>query len=767
MPVFLSPSQLASRQAAASLLADDDGTPYHDSRPIARLPLDGEVAVAFPPGKVVQRAANPRGVCSPLSSAAEEGLSHETGKEATCLEVPQSSRTTQSISHSGTHASNHDSRRGTRLSNGSRTHSDSPQQSGTQSSHGTRTVDQRHLERLAQPRTKPSSANRHMRPNYGRLLNFTEEEERNRQREEKRCGKSAPRSQGDITSSVEWAESTRLRTPPSFAESEHRALPATTVVPATQMPWHEKLSASKKASPAPMTDSDEPSRRTSPAALAPRRDERSTFDRLAVPNKPATNTSSNESMLSPSRQTYSDSSNTRVSTQVERVEQEDLSLQRLAKLKQRTTSSHRLSHAPTGHKPHTPKKRYYGGTTVISAPPSISSSATLPPPPPLASGRVPCASWEELASFTVRRASATAASSFPSPSCCIECGNASSAQTHTVSSQPVTIGVAAWYKDMAKGAALLLNRSSPAPASNSDGPRVVQSTPAKATSLKPPIVVRTRRYVPPPDEQDSGDVGQPVSFLASEPSSATLAPKPVEAVRRRIATPTMRAETAEITPVETVAHATTTPVADQGIEPASPPPLQPRPAEVTGRPVAVQATKRVLSSPASTESASAPRRPVVLEDTDRQLPAPCSVRVAPKSSSCKSPLQPSQGTPTRTQTCSLSCLLSSAPASDEAPFGDLPEVTAAEANDAAADTSVSATEEVYAIPPLHVGGKKGPRKILHRRPPKVKHEALQDDDFACQLEVVSPEPHPPFIIKRPTKTVAKTKALKRPLPKKR
>ncbi|KAG5473617.1 hypothetical protein LSCM4_03687 [Leishmania orientalis] len=765
MAASLSPSQLAAQEAASSLMVDDDGTPYHDSRPIPRLPIDGDVAVSFAPIKVIKGATDPRGVCSPLSAAAEEGLFHGTGKNTTWMEVQQSTRPPPSASYSGRHACNHDSH----LSTVSRTDSGSPQRARV---HRDRTADPRHLERLAQPRGNQGSSNRRLKPNYGRLLNFEEEEERYRQLEQQRRDQPLSPSRGS-NPCAETARSARTQSQSSLTESEYHASPATTAMPATQMAYKEKLATPKKAYPVRMVGSDSPPRRTSLAETAPHRGDGNTFDRLAAPTKP-TAPSFDESIPSPLRQTRFSSCISRASTPLQRPEQQVLYQQRLAMLKQGTALSQRFPHAPAGHDLHTTKKRYYGGTTVISASPSKTCPATLPlPPPPLAGGRrsggVPRASWEDLANYSERRASAPAASSSLSPGLCTACRTALPQQAYTVSSQSVPIGIASGCKGTVEEVpAVQLKLSYPAPAASSDGPTLVQSTPAKATGSKPPMVVRTRRYVPPSDEQDTEAVGQSASDLAKEEGPAALAPEPVEAVRRRFATPTVPTETAslpassmqetaDIRSMEPPARATLTPAAVQAVRPASPPP--PRPAEVAARPAAVQATKRVYSAPAITASAPAPRKPVALEDS-RLIPAPCSVPVAPESSGLESPLLPLQAAPSHTQAFSPSWISSSAPASDQLVAGALPKVATAEENDAVAVTSDSASEDVYVIPPSPVSGKKGSRKSMRKQSHKAEQEVLKNEDFACQLEVFSPESYIPFITKKQPKAAAKAKVSK-------
>ncbi|KAG5497433.1 hypothetical protein JIQ42_03919 [Leishmania sp. Namibia] len=771
MAASLSPSQLAAQEVASSLMVDDDGTPYHDSRPIPRLPIDGDVAVSFAPSKVIKGASDPRGVCSPLSAAAEEGLFHGTGKNTTWMEVQQSARPPQSASHSGRHACNHDSH----MSSVSRTDSGSPQRARV---HRDRTADPRHLERLAQPRGKQGSSKRHLKPNYGRLLNFEEEEERYRQLEQQRRDQPLSPSRGSNPPCAETARSARARSQSCLTESEYHASPATTAMPATQMAYNEKLATPKKAFPVRMVGSDSPPRRTSLAEAAPHRGDGNTFDRLAAPEKP-TAPSFDESIPSPLRQTRFSSCISRASTPLQRPEQQVLYQQRLAMLKQGAALSQRFPHAPDGHDLHTTKKRYYGGTTVISASPSKTCPATLSPPPPLAGGRrsggVPRASWEDLANYSERRASAPAASSLLSPGLCTACRTALPQQAYTVSSQSVPIGTASGCKGTVEEVpAIQLKRSYPAPAASTDGPTLVQSTPAKATGSKPPMVVRTRRYVPPSDEQDTEAVDQSASDLAKEESPAALAPEPVEAVRRRFATPTVPTETAtlpassmqetaDICSTEPPARATLTPAAVQAVRPASPPP--PRPVEVAARPAAVQATKRVYSAPAITASAPAPRKPVALEDS-RLIPASCSAPVAPVSSGLESPLLPLQAAPAHTQAFSPSWISSSAPASDQLVAGALPKVATAEENNAVAVTSDSASEDVYVIPPSPVSGKKGSRKSMRKQSHKAEQEVLKNEDFACQLEVFSPESYIPFITKKQPKAAAKAKVSKALPPKK-
>ncbi|KAG5474188.1 hypothetical protein CUR178_04301 [Leishmania enriettii] len=771
MAASLSPSKLAAQEVASSLMVDDDGTPYHDSRPIPRLPIDGDVAVPFAPRKVIEGATDPHGICSPLSAAAEEGLFRGTGKNTTWMEVQQRTRPPQSASQSGRHACNHDSH----LSSVSRTGSGSPQRARV---HRDRTADPRHLERLAQPRGNQGSSKRHLKPNYGRLLNFEEEEERYRHLEQQRRYQALSPSRDSNPSCAETARSAGARSRSCLTDSEYHASPATTAIPATQVACKEKLATPKKDSSVRMVDSDSPPRRTSLTETAPHRGDGNTFDRPAAPKKPIA-PSFDKSIPSPLRQTRFSSCVSRASTRLQRPEKQVLYQQRLAMLKQGTALSHSFPHAPAGHDLDTTKKRYYGGTTVISASPSKTCPATQSPPPPLASGRrssgVPRASWVDLADYSERRASAPAASSLLSPGLCTACSTALPQQAFTVSSQSVPIGTASGCKSTVEEVpAVQLKRSYPAPAASSDGPTLVQSSPAKATGSKPPMVVRTRRYVPPSDEQDTEAAGQSASALAKEENSAALAPEPVEAVRRRFATPEAPTETAalpassmqgtvDIRSMEPPARATLTPAAAQADRPASPPP--PRPVEVAARPAALQATKRVYSAPAITASAPAPRKPIALEDS-RLITAPCSVPVAPESSGLESPLLPLQAAPPHTQAFSPSWISSSVPESDQLVAGALRKVAATEENDAVAVTSDSASEDVYVIPPSPVSGKKGSRKSMRKQSHKAEQEVLKNKDFACQLEVFSPESYIPFITKKQPKAAAKAKVSKALPPKK-
>ncbi|CAJ1990736.1 hypothetical protein conserved [Leishmania donovani] len=776
MPTHFSSSKLASQAAAASLLVDDDA-PYHDSRPIARLPLDDDGTAVLPLPQAVQYATESDSVSLLLSSDAEEKPSNETGKEATWMELRKSSHSTQPANHSGTHTSYHDSHHGTRRSSASRADGGSPHDPRTPLTHCTSSVDKRHIERLARPRGAQGSVIRPAEPNYGRLLNFTEEEEQEKGRAQQHCRKSPRTRPSPITPSLEQTQPTGSRPPPSRPESNHHTAVANVALPASQKACYEKLAAPKKCPAASAVDGGAPPSRTSstadggtPASLtsstaaAPRRDSSKTFDRLAVPKKPVA-ARCEEAVPLLERRLRSHSLYARVLT----PPQHDLYLQCLSRPKNRSASSHRDPCAPVEPNLHIPQKRYYGGTTVISVSPGTPTSTGLPLPSPHAGGRrnsrVPSASWEAVASYAERRPSSKASCFLP-PSSCAECGTALPQQTYTVPSQPTLSSAAALHEVMVEQVGVIPHQPLPAaPAANGDGLMQVQSAPAKITGSKPPIVVRTRRYVPPSEEQDAEAAGQSASRAAKQESPAAPAPEPVEAVRRRTAIPTVPTETtttpalekekpkmADTTPPETPARAMPAPVAVQAIKRA--PPLLPSvPVEVSAPKGVVQTTKRVPPAPAATAVTPAPQRPITLETSKRQTPAPCSAPVAPGPSRLEAPPQPAQVESAHIHPSPSSVSVSALPSDKVATA--TPQAVAVAENGTVDAASASAMEDVHAIPTPPSSDKKKLRKITHRKPNSAKPEVLRDADFACQLEVLPGTRHAvsikkPYTLAKPT-----------------
>ncbi|CAG9577984.1 hypothetical protein LMJF_29_2430 [Leishmania major strain Friedlin] len=747
MSTHFSSSKLASQKAAASLLVDDDA-PYHDSRPIARLPLDDDGMAVLPLPQAVQYATDSGSVSPLLSSDADEEPSNEIGKNATWMELRKCSYSTQPANHSGTHTSQHDSHHGTRRSSASWTDGGSPQDRRTPLTHCTTSVDKRHIERLAQPRGAQGSLVRPAEPNYGRLLNFTEEEEQARGRAQQHCRKSLRAPSSPITPSLEQTQSMGSQPPPSRPESKHHAAVANAALLASQRAYYEKLAAPKKCpaafavggAPPPSqtsstTDAGTPTSLTSSTAAAPRRGSSSIFDRLAVPKKPVA-ACSEEAMPLPERRPRSHSFYARVLT----PPQHDLYLQCLSRPKNRSASSHRDPRAPVESNLHIPQKRYYGGTTAISVSPGTPASTGLPPPSSHAggrrNGRVPSASWEAVASYAERRPLSTAASCFPPSGLCAECGTALQQQTCTVSSQPTLSGAAALHGVMVKQVAVLPHQPLPtAPATNGDGLVQVQSAPAKSTGSKPPIVVRTRRYVPPSEEQGAEAAGQLASRAAKQESPAAPAPEPVEAVRRRTAIPTAPTE------------AKTTPASEkEQPKMADTTPLE-MPARAMPAPVAVQAVKRVSPAPAATAVTPASQRPIMPEASKRHTPAPCSAPVAPGPSRPEAPPQPTQVKSVHIHPSPSSVSVTASPSPKVVIV--TPQAVAVAENRTVDVASASAMKDVHAIPTPPSSDKKHLRKITHRKPNSVKLEVLRDADFACQLEVLPGTRQAVSIAKKP------------------
>lgn len=756
----------------------DDDTPFHDFRPIARLPLDDEGTEVLPLPKAVQYVTESDSVSPFFSTGTEEEPSNETGKDAAWMGLRQSSHSTQPVNNSGAHTYYHDSNRDTRRSSASWTDGGSPQDPRTPLTHWTSNLDQRHIERLARPRGAPGSVIRPAEPNYGRLLNFTEEEEQDRERTPKHCRKSPHTRPRPITRSQEQTQPTGGQPPPSRPESKCHAAVANAALSAAQKAYYEKLAAPKKCFAASAVDGGAPLSQTSstadggtPASLtsstaaAPRRGSSSIFDRLEVPKKP-TATCSEEAIPLPERRPRSHS----LYANVLMPSQHDRYLQRLSQPKPRCASSHRDPRAPVEPNLRIAQKRYYGGTTAISPSPGTLASTALPPPPPHAgrqqNGRVPRASWEAVASFLTRRPSSTAASCSLSSGSCTECGTALPQQAYTVPSQPALSSEVAVYEVTVEQVAVLPQQPlSTTPAVNGDGLLQVQSTPAKSTGSKPPIVVRTRRYVPPPEEQDAEAAGQLASRAAKPESPEAPAPEPVQAVRRHTAIPTVPAGTtatpalekqqqkvADTTPLETPAHAMPAPVAVQAIKRA--PPLPPSvPAEVNAPKGVIQTTKRVSPAPAATAVTPAPQKPIALEASKRKAPAPCSTPVAAEPSRVEAPPQPAQAKSAPIHPSSSSVSFCAAPL-DKVTTGTPQAAAVAEKNDTVAAASAAAMKDVYAVPTPPFSDKKNLRKITQRKLNSVKPEVLRDADFACQLEVL-PGPRQAVTIKKQPSTMAK------------
>ncbi|KAK7200247.1 hypothetical protein NESM_000076500 [Novymonas esmeraldas] len=770
MPAYLSPSQLASQKAAASLAVDDgeDGTPYHDARPIARLPIDDEDAVTFAPVQPrAQQPAKPRAVCPPLSSTAAEAAnrSYNADSGAAWAEVRRSSPSPGPATPSGVAGSStHNSRRGTRVDSIGGTHGGSPQHPRSPRTPRSSIADRRQIERLALPRDEQGSVVKPAEPNYGRVLNFTEEEERQRQqqREQLQEGRRSPRTpRGPTTPRAERARAASALAPPPRHEARPRQAPAPAPMTAAQVAYLEKLAAPKKPPPTPTeVGNGAPPRRTpstaAPAgvgAAGPQRGGSSAFDRLAAPKRVAA-APLDESTPPPSHRPRSHSSNAPASVQQQR---QDHHLSRLSQPKQRATSAHRDPGTPAECVSGGPRKRYYGGTTMIAVPTSTAGPGGLPPPQPHVggghSGRVPDATWEAVARHTERRASSTAASaSLPSDphtegaavppqqvqriASVAPAGSAAAPAASTVTlAEPVTVL-----------RQLPLRPPTPTPAPSGDGSTQVPSAPAKRTGSKPPIVVRTRRYVPPEEEQSTDAAKTSAADSAQQERSTTPVPQPVEATRRRAGTPPVSSAsptppasemppsvaTATTTSAETTPHPSPAPAPPAHAAPpassssktgtASPP--QPAVA-------AVQATKRRSPLPAAapatapvpaTAPAAAPAPPPEVEAAPTEAPAPAE---AP---ALRSP-PPTVPSPAPSTT----------PASIEALPAPSPAVPAAAASAAAGRGTPSSSS----------AAKNGLRKVTHTKPQRTKPEVLRDEDFACKLDDAPLEPRYPVIKKKP------------------
>ncbi|GET90535.1 hypothetical protein, unknown function [Leishmania tarentolae] len=767
MSAHFSASKLAAQKAAASFLVNDDDTPYHDSRPVARLPLDDDCSVVVPLAQAVPHVTEPDSVSHLFSSTAEEGPSYETGKDAAWMERRKSGHSTQLTNHSGTHTSYYDSHHGTGLNSASWTDDGSMKNPRTPPTHCISTTDKRHIERLALPRGAQGSGSRPAEPNYGHLLNFTDEEERERHRVRQHSSKSPRTRPSPIMPRLEETQATRIQPPLSRPESKHHTAVSNGALSPAQKAYYEKLAAPKKCPPASAADGSTPGPVSSTAA-ARRRSNSSSFDRLAMPKKPFA-TCSEESMPPTGRQSHSHSSCAHVLT----PQQQDRQLQRLSKPKHGSASSHRDVCAPVEPKLPTSKKCYYGGTTAISVSPGtpISSGLALTSPHPNGrhNGRVPNASWEAAPSYLERRPLSTVTSCSVLSGSCTQCGSALPQQVLTVSSQRTVSNTVAPQEATVEQRVVSSHKPHPTAAANGDGVRPVQSAPAKSTGTKPPIVVRTRRYVPPSEEQDTEAAGQSVSRTAMQESPAAPGPKPVEAVRRRPATPTVLAETtmrpilekeqqkmADVTSLETSAHGATAPVVAQATKRA-PPPASSVSAEVNEPKAGVQATKRLPPASASTAVPPAPQKPAMSDASERHTPAPCTAPSGTGPSRQEARPQPGHVSSTNIHPSPSSASFS-ASASDKATAATPQAGAVTERNGTFTAASASAMDDMRAVPTARSSDSKGPRKIMHRKPKSAKPEVLRDSDFAFQLEALPGQRQTVSIEKPKTMTKRPVKA---------
>ncbi|KAG5490312.1 hypothetical protein JKF63_00432 [Porcisia hertigi] len=751
MPAHLSSSQLASKQAAASLMVDDNGTAYHDCRPIARLPIedDKKVFATVQPSKDAD-ATKPRAVVPQLSPSAAES-SHGIEKDVARMEIPPSILSPLSSHNVGTCTSYHGSHYSTHRSILSGT--DGASSEHPRKPHGVRTLtaDQQQIERLALPRRDQRSVVGPGEPNYGRLLNFTEEEERDRRRQEQHCHALQRTPPASTAPSVERAQPARVQLQPSRSETKEYSAPATVAISAAKMAYYEKLSAPKKPTPVlEVVGSGGP---------PPPRSSSATFDRLAAPKKPVA-PRSEESSTQRERRPSSHTSNPSALTQ----EQHNLRLQRLSQPKQRAVSNHHDPHAPLEHTQH---KRYYGGTTPILAPPGITSS--LRPPRPHADGRhnsrVPHVSWEALATLPGRHTSSTTASSSVLTGQCTGGETELPQQAYNVSSQlPLSSKSASSGVTVQQPALLLFQSSSSAPDAKGVRTTQVQSAPAKHTGSKPPIVVRTRRFVPLSDEQGVEAAAPSASGAAKKAIPAVALPKPVDVVQPRPANPIVLAgekttflsikgqqERPDTISAKLLATATPAPVAVQAIKRAAPPPSLAS-VEATVLRSMMQATEHLSSAPAAVAASPAPQVSIPLEASKGPTSTPCCTETVAVVSHTEVPSHSAQPILPPHSSATSRCVSPPTPV----------KVISAEDNDNVLAASNYAINEKDAIPPSASGGTRAPHKLKQKKPRRVKPEVLRDADFACQLMETSLDLRRSVALEEKTNTSGKRIVCKAP-----
>lgn len=533
-----SASQRASLQAAAELAIDEGDVPYHNSRPIPHLPLgadDEAVLAAAGPLRPRERIVPLQGPTPALSTSALASTNDPacvTEKETSWQEVPQSSSPVSSH-HNG-------------LSNADNTRNNSV--SGVQD--GTLSSSQRHLARMAQPRDSRGVPLKPAQPNYGQVLNFAEEEERDRRLAEQRVQRAkSPRTpRASLTP--------RLRDRPQSPSSPTNPINgAAATTTATTPPKPRPLSAAlqarleKLATPKqyPSPTEHEPERPSRPRSITTPANHNgsvdgavssSIFDRLYASRKQTSPLSEEaESHASPShtRPRYGPA-HTPVTTPSS--QQQEAVFQRLSQPKNKSPA-HKDANGMVEYNPYSPMKKYYGGTTVITSPPTSAVGGPSPISSP-ASGqgnaRIPKATWDMVDRYALSRSPQLAMNA--SASCvCAECRHALPKQTVAVVGQPtVSISSGAAVAATTSTAQPLPLRPAapvrPVAATTADASTVVPSAPAKPSGTNPPIVVRTRRYVPPAEEEE-GEAAKKEQPPATMVAAVATAPQPVKATRRR------------------------------------------------------------------------------------------------------------------------------------------------------------------------------------------------------------------------------------------
>ena len=624
-----SASQRASLQAAAELAIDEGDVPYHNSRPIPHLALgadDEAVLAAAGPLRPRERIVPLQGPTPALSTSALASTNDPacaTEKETSWQEVPQSSSPVSSH-HNG-------------LSNADNTRNNSV--SGVQD--GTLSSSQRHLARMAQPRDSRGVPFKPAQPNYGQVLSFAEEEERDRRLAEQRMQRAkSPRTpRASLTP--------RLRDRPQSPSSPTNpingaAATATATTPPKPRPLSAALQArlEKLATPKqyPSPTEHEPERPSRPRSITTPANHNgsvdgavssSIFDRLYASRKQTSPLSEEaESHASPShpRPRYGPA-HTPVTTPSS--QQQEAVFQRLSQPKNKSPA-HKDANGMVEYNPYSPMKKYYGGTTVITSPPTSAAGGPSPISSP-ASGqgnaRIPKPTWDMVDRYALSRSPQLAMNA--SASCvCTECRRALPKQTVAVVGQPTV--------SISSGAAMAATTSTaqplplrpaapvrPVAATTADASTVVPSAPAKPSGTKPPIVVRTRRYVPPAEEEE-GEAAKKEQPPATTVAAVATAPQPVKATRRRSVPVSMQQDSPlpEKTPAAVVASPAPLPpetVAAAGpVQPAVAAPRRSGGAPVTATVKEAAPTPAPTPAPTSPHASAAATAPTI-------KPAPTTV----------------------------------------------------------------------------------------------------------------------------------------------
>lgn len=620
MSSYQSASQRASRQAAAELEIDEGDAPFHQSRQVTRLALgddDAAILAAAGPVRPRDRAASLH-VLPPsptVNAAAAPPSATEREGEGSWQAVQPSGSPLVRDGASG-YTSHGATRNGsvTELANGSG--------NASLSNH-------RHLERMALPRDARGVPFEPSQPNYGQVLSFAEEEARDRRRAEQR--QQAARSPRTPRASVSTPRTTEK--PQSLSSTTaSRTAPAAAAVAATssatptkprplsaaQLARLEKLAAPKRQAEPAVEPEHTPY--INPTSSLGGSSSGVIFDRLYASQKqqqqqPSSPMEATTPRSSPTPRSRYASRHTPVS--VASTQSQEMLLQRLSQPK-RQTEAHRDASGVVTYNPYGSVKRYYGGTTPITG-------ATAPAPAPVVvrggNPRIPNVTWDAVDRRALPRATPAASSAVGNGTACVECGHALPQQTVEVVTQPS-------YGPPASAVEVLPPRSGapgrPVAATTAtsavqvSAPTVVASAPAKTTGSRPPIVVRTRRFVPQSEEEE-GD-----RETTEETVVVAAAPQPVEATRRRTvsasasrASPAPEAPPAPPAAVVVAATSAPAPATREAASAPTPPPAAPLPA----------VAHSVKAAPPTSSSAAEPTTRPVVQATRRRsssnsLPAP-------------------------------------------------------------------------------------------------------------------------------------------------